>query len=48
MGTPQTPDSMKKSQREQTPPPEKRDAERPETPSNTGEGDTARKRQGGI
>jgi hypothetical protein len=46
MGTPQTPDSMKKSQQEKAPPPKREDA-RPGKLSNPDEGDKAEKRQGG-
>lgn len=46
MSVPQTPDSLRKSQQEKTPPP--RDApERPETLPNPDAGDRAQERQGG-
>ena len=47
MGTPQTPDSMKKSQQDKAPPPKREDAE-PEKLSNPDAGDEAEKRQGGL
>lgn len=47
MGTPQTPDSMKKSQQEKAPPPKREDAD-PRKLSNPGARDKAEKRQGGL
>lgn len=47
MGTPQTPDSMKKSQQEKAPPPKREDAH-PERLSNPDARDKAEKRQGGM
>ena len=48
MGTPQTPDSMKKSQQEKAPPPPKREDAEPGKLSNPDVGDKAEKRQGGL
>lgn len=48
MGTPQTPDSMKKSRQEQAPPPPGREKPQPERLSNPEAGDKAEKRQGGL
>jgi hypothetical protein len=47
MGTPQTPDSMKKSQQDKAPPPKREDTE-PGKLSNPDTGDKAEKRQGGL
>ena len=46
-GTPQTPDSMKKSQQEKAPPPKREDTE-PGKLSNPDARDKAEKRQGGL
>ena len=49
MGTPQTPDSMKKSQQDKAPPPKREDADpEKEKLSNPDVGDKAEKRQGGL
>ncbi|WP_298581571.1 hypothetical protein [uncultured Luteimonas sp.] len=47
MGTPQTPDSMQKSRKEQAPPPKREDAH-PGQLSNPHVPDKAEKRQGGA
>ncbi|WP_158238441.1 MULTISPECIES: hypothetical protein [Luteimonas] len=46
MGTPQTPDSIKKSQQDKTPPPKPEDEPNRKL-SNDEEGDRAEERQGG-
>lgn len=47
MGTPQTPDSIRKSQQDKTPPPKPAPAPTDKL-SNPDEGDKAKVRQGGI